>query len=192
MNAQAIAREYFPGADERLINYVLWNCTGFPSFWDGDPETVLRQQLQAAKDGKCEELSGAESIPVNKPLHLVFPARLLPSLNKVYSANRHLRARLVLEAHEAVRAVVWHQLEQRPTPFTIPVSITLRAAYSGNVRDVDNGAKLLLDGLVYAGVLANDDYLHVPELHQYVKRVSKALERIEVMIEPIHKEAIDE
>ncbi len=122
---------------------------------------------------------------MNDPLHLVFPARLLPSLNKVYAANKWQRAKLAKEAHEAVRAAVWAQLERKPDPFTVPVSITIRASYGGAMRDVDSQSKLLLDGLVYAGVLVDDDPFHVPEMHLYVKRVSKKIERIEVWIEAI-------
>ena len=32
--------------DKKLdITEILWNETGYPCFWDGDPETCLRQQL---------------------------------------------------------------------------------------------------------------------------------------------------
>lgn len=50
-----IVKEYFPDADDTLINFILWNCTGYPSFWeDRDIEKSLRKQLQDAKDGKCD------------------------------------------------------------------------------------------------------------------------------------------
>ena len=40
-----IAREYFPNADDATLDFFLWEYTGFPSFWGGDPGTVLRRQL---------------------------------------------------------------------------------------------------------------------------------------------------
>lgn len=46
MDVLAIAREYLPEATEEHISHVLWNYTGFPAFWAGDPETCLREQLQ--------------------------------------------------------------------------------------------------------------------------------------------------
>lgn len=61
VNVGAIVREYFPDADDGQVGFILWNCTGWPSFWIGDPVTHLRQQLQDTKDGKCECLPLAES-----------------------------------------------------------------------------------------------------------------------------------
>lgn len=53
-----IAREYFPDCTDEQLGYILWNHTGFPCFWDGDPETCMRQQLQ---DYKNEQESKNES-----------------------------------------------------------------------------------------------------------------------------------
>ena len=51
---QELVREYFPGADDDYVDYILWEKTGFPSFWsakDGaTPEQCLRTQLQELKD----------------------------------------------------------------------------------------------------------------------------------------------
>lgn len=49
-----IAREVFADhplatSDVELEN-ILWEHTGFPGFFDGDPETVCRKQLQAHRD----------------------------------------------------------------------------------------------------------------------------------------------
>ena len=49
-SALQIAREYFPEATEEEIEYVIWEQTGFPSFWqihkDGaTPEECFRKQL---------------------------------------------------------------------------------------------------------------------------------------------------
>jgi len=44
-----IVREYFPGASETLADWFLWNETGWPSFWQGEPEATLREQLAALR-----------------------------------------------------------------------------------------------------------------------------------------------
>lgn len=51
-----IAREIFPDADNDFLGYVIWNETGFPCYWDGDPETCFRRQLQEYKDTKISWL----------------------------------------------------------------------------------------------------------------------------------------
>lgn len=122
---------------------------------------------------------------MNEPIHLVFPARLIPAANKVYYSDHWLRARKVKEALDAICAFIYHQLEHKPEPFTVPVSITIYAGYAGNPRDVDAVTKLLHDGLVAAGILSDDGYKQVPEAHQYVKKVKKSIERVEVWVEPI-------
>ena len=48
-------REYFPEATPEEADFILWEKTGFPCFWnigvDGDtPEQCLRKQLQEFKD----------------------------------------------------------------------------------------------------------------------------------------------
>ena len=42
-----IVLEYFPKASAEDMDYILWNHTGFPSFWRHDQpiETTLRHQL---------------------------------------------------------------------------------------------------------------------------------------------------
>ena len=52
MNGLAIAQEIAsqlvsPRSDEEL-EWLMWNQTGWPSFFDGDPETIFRQQLRTA------------------------------------------------------------------------------------------------------------------------------------------------
>lgn len=51
----AIVREYVPDATDDQAGYILWNFTGYPCFWDGDPETELRRQLQDFADGKSKD-----------------------------------------------------------------------------------------------------------------------------------------
>lgn len=116
--------------------------------------------------------------------NLVFPVHIVPSLNKLYAGNQWVRARYVREAHEAVRYAVMEQLGTEIETFTEPVAITIRI-YAVRPRDADNSLKTMLDGLVLVGVLKDDDYRHVPELHVYVKKVGKGDERIEVEIKPV-------
>ena len=50
-----IIREYFPDATDEFCEFVLWEKTGYPSFWnipkDGNtPEECFRKQLSDFKD----------------------------------------------------------------------------------------------------------------------------------------------
>jgi hypothetical protein len=54
-----VVREYFPGASDEFIEYVVWSKTGYPGFWnipeDGNtPEECFRKQLKDFKDGIVE------------------------------------------------------------------------------------------------------------------------------------------
>lgn len=56
MKVSDIVREYFPEADEKEIEHIVWGHTGFPAFWsiprDGaTPEECFRKQLMTYKDG---------------------------------------------------------------------------------------------------------------------------------------------
>lgn len=55
MKAIDIAREYFPDADDKTLDTIMWGETGFPSFWnipkDGKtPEECFRKQLTDFKE----------------------------------------------------------------------------------------------------------------------------------------------
>lgn len=50
-----VVKEYFPDATPEAVDYILWEKTGFPAFWnigvDGDtPEECLRKQLKDFQD----------------------------------------------------------------------------------------------------------------------------------------------
>lgn len=49
MTPAEIVREYFPTADDDFVEHALWGRTGFPAFWNGDPETMMRRQLRHFK-----------------------------------------------------------------------------------------------------------------------------------------------
>jgi hypothetical protein len=42
-----VVRRYFPDATSEQVDHILWNHTGFPAFFVGDPITALRSQLCA-------------------------------------------------------------------------------------------------------------------------------------------------
>ena len=41
--------KYFPYATVQFIEFVLWEKTGFPAFYDGDPADVLERQISRYK-----------------------------------------------------------------------------------------------------------------------------------------------
>ncbi|KKM76522.1 hypothetical protein LCGC14_1379380 [marine sediment metagenome] len=52
MNGLAIAREVADEMDikasDEYLGWLMWNETGWPAFFRGDPETVYRAQIRAA------------------------------------------------------------------------------------------------------------------------------------------------
>jgi len=46
----AIVREFFPDATEDEAMSILWEYTGFPGFWAGDPAECVRAQLKHLKE----------------------------------------------------------------------------------------------------------------------------------------------
>lgn len=44
-----VVREYFPDADEHVIEHLMWCETGWPCFWkSNDPEDAMRLSLAKA------------------------------------------------------------------------------------------------------------------------------------------------
>ena len=42
-----VVREYFPDADSDTVDFILWEHTSYPSFWETDDiEVCLRKQLE--------------------------------------------------------------------------------------------------------------------------------------------------
>uniref|UniRef100_A0A6M3JJC5 Uncharacterized protein n=1 Tax=viral metagenome TaxID=1070528 RepID=A0A6M3JJC5_9ZZZZ len=59
MTYRDIALEYFPGATDDFLEYVIWNETGYPCFWcipeDGaNPVECFRKQLVEARGRRDE------------------------------------------------------------------------------------------------------------------------------------------
>jgi len=58
MTAGDIIKEYFPNASDEECEFILWEHTGYPEFWnipeDGNtPEECFRKQLQNFKEGRA-------------------------------------------------------------------------------------------------------------------------------------------
>lgn len=45
VNFLNLVREYFPEVTDEEALGILWNYTGYPEFWDGDPVKVCREEL---------------------------------------------------------------------------------------------------------------------------------------------------
>lgn len=52
-----LVREYFPDVNDSEAMHILWNYTGYPSFWLGEPYASARDQLQHLKDVGFEAAS---------------------------------------------------------------------------------------------------------------------------------------
>ncbi len=54
--AMEIARQVFPDYRDDFLGWLIWNATGYPHFWKGEPEECLREQLEAyGKEEKVNE-----------------------------------------------------------------------------------------------------------------------------------------
>ena len=56
----AIVREFFPDATDDQVNYIVWNDTGWPCFWENeDWQACMRRQVSELKSS----LSSASEPP---------------------------------------------------------------------------------------------------------------------------------
>ncbi len=55
MTGLELTREIFPDLDDDALDYILWEHTGFPSFFPKEvgAEAHFRQQLEAYRDANC-------------------------------------------------------------------------------------------------------------------------------------------
>jgi len=63
INCKEIVKEYFPEADDDYIEFIIWNETSFPEFWnipeDGwTAKQCLRTELRRYKYGKVKNKVG--------------------------------------------------------------------------------------------------------------------------------------
>lgn len=122
----------------------------------------------------------------SKDMRFTIPGADIPALNlnKVYSANQWKRARRAVAAHDIVRGCVLESVGGRPEPFLVPVVVII-SVFSPRPPDVDSVAKLLLDGIVWSGLLVDDGPKYVPELVQRVAHCKRKDARIEVEIREV-------
>lgn len=105
---------------------------------------------------------------------------LVASLNKAYSANSWQRAAIAGEAHATIG---WHIKREYPNIEALPGPVIVNlTAFGPRPYDPDNICKLLLDGLVKAGVLQSDDWRYIHTLTLQSRKSSKQDARIEVHI----------
>ena len=108
------------------------------------------------------------------------------------SSNQRLHWRSKADRTQALRTLgMVTARNARLKPYTVPVTITTHIGYPPNVHRVDPGnahptTKALIDGLVDAGLLADDDHHHVTDGGHRRDKTSgqKGTYRIRLQIEP--------
>ena len=118
-------------------------------------------------------------------VRLVIPGRFSAwrVQNFYRGVNKYQRTALAREAHEHVYWAVREQLGPEPPRFTVPVVITV-TEHCVYPPDASNSVqKVVLDGLVHAGLIEDDDYRRVSELRLRSRKASADEERIEIIIE---------
>ena len=46
--AREVADELHLKVDDGILGWMMWNETGWPAFFNGDPETTYRKQIRVA------------------------------------------------------------------------------------------------------------------------------------------------
>jgi len=107
-----------------------------------------------------------------------------PTWNKFY-AGMHYRKRIEL-ASEAHLLVLAATKQQHPDcePFDVCIDIEVTVYFKNRPQDTDNvTAKLLIDGLRHAGVIAEDTPVQVGAVTTR-SRVDKERPRVEIRLHP--------
>ena len=63
-----------PNMPDDIADAILWGCTGWPSFWTGDPIRCLTKQLRHAKRSlkrgfTIDQIYIGEDVYANKSIH---------------------------------------------------------------------------------------------------------------------------
>ena len=109
----------------------------------------------------------------------------LAGMNEIIRANRINRYQGGIQKTDYTKLVQYSVLEQTRKRYDGKVYITLTYYEPNNRRDDDNvhaGAKFILDGLVAAKVIVNDNRRYV-SLQQNAVLVDRENPRIEILIE---------
>ena len=96
----------------------------------------------------------------------------LPSWNELYAGGHWIkRKKLADEAHELVHWAVYQTPKPKPLPFKKKVVIEYEIHYKDKRRrDHDNAnVKLITDGLVLSGILADDSTKEIDYIKVQVK-----------------------
>lgn len=107
-----IVREVYPGANDKLVNYILWEHTGYPSFWaTRSPEEECRQQV---KDSAAEiaERMPPGSLPVGS-LRITVESAFGVLRPQIVSA---VSLRSALEAAQQLPLTAWLDDDEPVTP----------------------------------------------------------------------------
>ena len=52
---KSVAQEFDRTVTDADIDYILWEHTGFPAFFDGDPEECVRRQVKEYFESQVSE-----------------------------------------------------------------------------------------------------------------------------------------
>ncbi|WP_068539466.1 RusA family crossover junction endodeoxyribonuclease [Olegusella massiliensis] len=114
---------------------------------------------------------------------LVIPGRLM-GLNEYTALNRAHWAKGSKAKRSETALVAWCAKAQKLKPLAAPCRVSITWYEKNHRRDLDNiafGAKFILDGLVTAGVLVDDDQKHVVGI-SHIFATDKDNPRIEVRL----------
>ncbi len=118
---------------------------------------------------------------------LKIPGRL-PGMNDIINANRRSRYQGNSLKQDVQLQIMWYILSQlRNVKISCPVALTFYWVEQNRKRDLDNiasGKKFIQDALVRAGVLQNDGWKNIKQLHDFFG-VDKENPHILVMIEEL-------
>lgn len=103
-----------------------------------------------------------------------------------YTGNHHaVRSRKAREGHDLVAWMVREQLGTDVREMTPPVIVTV-TEYAVRPADPGNSPeKILVDGIVKAGLLPDDNYQVIRELRLRSRKCGRADERVEITIEEV-------
>lgn len=116
----------------------------------------------------------------------IIPGRL-PGLNEIIDMARANKFDAAEQKKTYTDMVFWYA-KKAHLPKMQRVKVRVTWFESNSKRDPDNihaGVKFILDGLVLAGIIPNDNQQHVAEIHHDPIRIDRVDPRIEVELEEV-------
>lgn len=143
-------------------------------------------RLSAARDQLRSTLPGpVTGIPVSAQTDAVIRLPLCPSTNNLFK-NAIGKGRVRSAEYKRWLETAGLLLNRaRPGKVASPVIVIIRVGKCNQARDLDNMAKPVLDLLSHAGVIQNDNLMHVHEVRIVRAFSDVAAEWIEVSVESI-------